>query len=98
MKTLKRINVDKVREMFDYAGIKAEQYNSYACLMAVAILPLNGVTVENVKKAGFDPAYCYGIIEGFDNKTNYYTGDKKCVPYKLGLADGTAARKILFGK
>jgi hypothetical protein len=108
-KVLKRINVDAVGDMFTKAGIKpAIGVNAY-CIWAGYTGSKYWVRNDLIDQ-GFSSSYITGVMAGWDNdKLKDYTlfhdnlgaisflpVDIESLEFKIGYADGAAARKKVF--
>ena len=108
---MKRINVDKVRELFDSKGLTPVQFDNDSnfvfdrksnCLMSAVLYPQD-LNPENIERACFHKDYSYGVMEGWDNRFwwSFDIGEERVnrqsLEYKLGHADGSYTRRIIFG-
>lgn len=98
METLKRINLDKVQEAFEVTGIEPRIALMSSCVMGAVCYPYTHM--EDFMKQGFDKYYVYGIMDGWDYgdaslSTWQFVIDTNNIKYKIGKADGAAARKIM---
>lgn len=103
METIRRINIDKVKEAFEIAQIIPIKGIMDSCVVAAICYPYTHF--DEFVEAGFNKIYLYGVMDGWDFKTSserwpnprpeIYKNDIK---YKLGLADGIAAAKIMEPK
>lgn len=97
--TLKRINLDKVKELFAERDITPEQLYSDSCIMRVVLndLPCKRTCLDQ----GFDISYVFGVICGWDDFKHdcwFHDISTYSLEYKLGVADGAAAWKIMIGE
>jgi hypothetical protein len=100
--SLKRINVDTVKDAFERAGITPMTSLMDHCVMGVVCpyRPSSQTHMEHFIENGFDELYIYGIMDGWDfGDLNYSSCGIICnrddIKYKLGRADGVAARNIM---
>lgn len=98
LETLKRINVDKVRELFYSVGITPKRLDTTSCLMTAVAISEGVGQLELLYKNGWDGWYVAGCMCGWDNRGTFlYMESDERLKYNLGYADGTASRKIIFG-
>lgn len=105
METLKRIDLSRVREAFELAGISPARNNDDRCILTAVLgqVPY----IERLINYGFDHNYASGVTDGWDNRTieerqkldseyEDYITDINSLVYKLGVADGREAATIMF--
>lgn len=95
MEILKRIDLSRVREAFEQAGIKPSRLKMNNCIMRV--ICGDYPSSENIRNTGLDLEYVTGVMNGWDNykPINY---SERSLTYNVGFADGQAAWTIMSGK
>lgn len=92
LETFKRIDLSRIQEAFIKENILPARHNNGRCVMRAII----GAEWENgeipTSKFGFDHAYLFGVMEGWDDNI---TNERNDIEYKLGVEDGKAAAKIM---
>jgi hypothetical protein len=84
---LTRIDLSKMRDLFDQAGVQPKKYTQ--CVLNVLADVHRGEFADIIS----NDDYANGVIDGWDDWNTLRTTS---LEYRLGRADGSAARRILM--